>query len=128
MTEAKPVAEMTAEECLEELETLSETVEFGEKFGKKTKLADLQRLVEEGRAADEEESDEDDEDEDDDEDLDEDEDVELEESGPKGKGVHVFDKSGKYVRSYTAAKHGKKFRDLAEQFAEKKGYSSKEVK
>lgn len=84
-------------------------------------------------AEESDESDEDSEDEDDvaEEDEEEEDDTEVQESAPKGAGVHVFDKRGKHVRTYTKREHGKDYADLAQQFISKKGregYTTKAVK
>lgn len=125
----KAPSKLTAPEALAELETLSESVEFEESFDAETPLKKLQKLVAEGRkaladaalgGADDEDGDDTDEDE-----------VDLEEESPKGKGVHVFDKNGKFVRTYTQKDHGKEYRALAKQFVEKtgrEGYTTKESK
>lgn len=136
MAKEKDVAKLSKEDALAELEVLAEKVEFDEEYSEKTSLKDLRRLVKEGRAALAEAEDEDEEslggdDDSEEEDADEDDDVDLEESGPKGKGVHVYDKNGKHVRTYTAKEHGKEYRALAKQFIEKpgrEGYSTKETK
>lgn len=144
--EIKKVSALTKEEALVELAVLAESVEFDEEWGEDSKLADLKRLVKEGREAlaeeseeDEEDADESDEDSEDDGETDEDEEgdednersVSVTESGPKGKGIHVFNQHGKYVRTYSAKVHGKDYAKLAEEFLGKQGrekFGSKEVK
>lgn len=141
MAEVKDPKKLTKDECLAELETLGETVEFEEEFSAKSPLKTLQRLVKEGRAAvaeaededDEDESDEEDESEDEDEEEDEetdedDEEAEVVESGPKGKGAHVFKADGTFVRSFTPRKHGKNFAAVAKTFVEKEGREGYRVK
>ena len=143
--ELKAVDEMGKDECLAELETLSQEVDFEDaKWNKRTKVDTLRALVAEGREAlgddsedDEEEEEEDvdaddtDEEEEDDE-SDEDDDVELDEdAAPKGAGVHIYDAGGNYVRTYTKKAHGKNYKELAKRFLEKSGrenFSSTESK
>ena len=49
-TKEKAVSKMTVDECLKELKTLAEDVDFGKrKFTKKTSLKDLRAAVKEGR-------------------------------------------------------------------------------
>lgn len=132
-TEVKAANKLTKKEALAELAVLAEKVEFDEEYSEKTDLKKLQKLVKEGRKALAEAEDEDEEGlGGDDESEEDDEDVELEESEvPKGKGVQIFDKSGKHVRTYTVKKHGKEYRALAKEFLEKnesKGYTSKDAK
>lgn len=133
-TEVKAANKLTKKEALAELAVLAEKGEFDEEYSEKTDLKKLQKLVKEGRKALAEAEDEDEEGlgSEDDESEEDDEDVELEESSvPKGKGVQIFDKSGKHVRTYTVKKHGKEYRALAKQFLEKnegKGYTSRDAK
>lgn len=138
----KPASRLNKEEALEELGALAEVVDFEEEFSEESKLVDLRRLVAEGREAavesdDEDESDEESDEADDEEvdDVDDDEEetpvVVSESAAPKGTGVHVYDKNGKYIRTYSPKVHGKDYAKLAKQFVSKKGregYKTREVK
>lgn len=93
---------MTKQEIINKLKELE--IEFEESASK----ADLQALlpddeeIEEGGTDDDSEAEESVGDEIE-EDLDETPaNIEVSETAPKGKGVHVFDKNGNYVRTYTA--------------------------
>ncbi len=52
-TEVRPVAKLTAKQCLAELKELEKDVDFGKgvKWGSKTPIKQLQKLVQEGRDA-----------------------------------------------------------------------------
>lgn len=130
MAKVIPVKELTVKQALKELEVLSESVDFDTEFDEDTPVKKLRELVKEGREAVENAE----EDEDEDEKLggEDDDEVDLEEEAtPKGKGVNVYDKNGKHVRTYTEKEHGKGFRAIAKQFLEKsgrEGYTLKEAK
>lgn len=132
--EVKAANKLTKKEALAELKVLAESVEFDEEYSEKTDLKTLQKLVKEGRKAlaEAEDGDEEGLGSEDDESEENDEDVELEEStAPKGKGVQIFDKDGKHVRTYTIKENGKEYRALAKEFLEKnegKGYTSRDAK